>query len=102
LQSHQLDGTFDFSLPVRTTSSHKIPSSDDWQASSSETVPPALISRARTIASEHKQLTERLADGFNTKAAKKLGQYSSVVNALKDWDNARKVSLKPKSLHASN
>jgi len=96
LQSHRSDGTFDFSLPVRTAFSHETSFSDISQASTSETVPPALLARARTIAFEHKQLTERLADGFDTKAAKKLGQYSSVVNALKEWDNAKEVSLEPK------
>jgi peptide chain release factor 1 len=38
-------------------------------------------------------LTEKLADGFDTRAAKKLGQYSVIVNALKEWDSAREVSL---------
>lgn len=65
---------------------------DGWQASTSESVPPALLARARTIAFEHKQLTEKLADGFDTRAAKKLGEYSAIVNALKEWDKAKEVS----------
>ncbi|KAF2800143.1 release factor [Melanomma pulvis-pyrius CBS 109.77] len=58
-------------------------------ASTSESVPPALLARARTIAFEHKQLTEKLTDGFDTRAAKKLGEYSAIVNALKEWDKAK-------------
>ncbi|KAF2643570.1 release factor [Massarina eburnea CBS 473.64] len=53
-----------------------------------ESVPPALLARARNIALEHKQLTDQLADGFDTRAAKKAGEYSSIVNALKEWDKA--------------
>ncbi|KAF9700170.1 hypothetical protein EKO04_001667 [Ascochyta lentis] len=54
----------------------------------SESIPPALLSRARNIALEHRTLTEKLANGFDTKSAKKLGEYSSIVNALEKWDKA--------------
>ncbi|CAG5158689.1 uncharacterized protein ALTATR162_LOCUS5207 [Alternaria atra] len=54
----------------------------------SESIPPALLSRARAIVSEHKQLTEKLSNGFDTRAAKKLGEYSPIVNALGEWDKA--------------
>ncbi|KAH8725113.1 hypothetical protein GQ44DRAFT_727275 [Phaeosphaeriaceae sp. PMI808] len=52
------------------------------------TIPPALLTRARDIAGEHKILTDKLANGFDTLAAKKLGEYSPIVNALGDWDKA--------------
>ena len=58
-------------------------------------MPPALLSRARNIALEHKTLTEKLADGFDTKSAKKLGEYSSIVNALETWDKANEVGGMP-------
>ncbi|KAH7397011.1 hypothetical protein DE146DRAFT_678653 [Phaeosphaeria sp. MPI-PUGE-AT-0046c] len=51
-------------------------------------VPPALLTRARDIALEHKQLTDKLANGFDTRAAKKLGEYSTIVRALGEWDKA--------------
>ncbi|KAH3919245.1 hypothetical protein HBI56_101640 [Parastagonospora nodorum] len=57
-------------------------------ASNPELVPAALLSRARDISLEHKQLTDKLADGFDTRAAKKLGEYSPIVNALGQWDKA--------------
>ncbi|KAJ8115763.1 hypothetical protein OPT61_g2653 [Boeremia exigua] len=57
-------------------------------SAASESVPPALLTRARNIAIEHKALTEKLANGFDTKSAKKLGEYSSIVSALQTWDRA--------------
>ncbi|KAF2021021.1 release factor [Aaosphaeria arxii CBS 175.79] len=56
--------------------------------STSESISPALLARARTIASEQKELTEKLANGFDARAAKKLGQQSAIVNALQTWDKA--------------
>jgi hypothetical protein len=60
-------------------------------AATSSLIPPALLTRARDVALEHKRLTERLTDGFDTRAAKKLGEYSPVVNALGEWDRANEV-----------
>ncbi|KAF1940313.1 release factor [Clathrospora elynae] len=53
-----------------------------------KSIPPALLTRARDIASAHQQLTDKLSDGFDTRAAKKLGEYSPIVNALGEWDKA--------------
>lgn len=63
------------------------------QATASESIPPALLARARAITSEHKRLTEKLSNGFDTRAAKKLGEYSPIVNALGEWDKANEVSI---------
>jgi hypothetical protein len=65
---------------------------DNVQAAASEEVPQALLTRARAVAAEHKQLTEKLADGFDTRSAKKLGEYSPIVNALGAWNKANEVS----------
>jgi peptide chain release factor 1 len=62
------------------------------KAANPEVIPTALLTRARDIAIEHKQLTEKLANGFDTRAAKKLGEYSPIVNALGEWDKANEVS----------
>ncbi|KAA8626271.1 peptide chain release factor 1 [Pyrenophora tritici-repentis] len=62
-------------------------------AASPESIPPALLARARAITTEHKELTEKLANGFDTRAAKKLGEYSPIVNALGEWDKANEVSM---------
>jgi peptide chain release factor 1 len=41
---------------------------------------------------EHKQLTDKLANGFDARAAKKLGEHKAIVDALKTWDKAKEVS----------
>ncbi|KAF2689940.1 release factor [Lentithecium fluviatile CBS 122367] len=51
-------------------------------------VPRALVERARTIAAEHRQLTAQLSDGFNARAAKQAGATAPVVSALQTWDKA--------------
>lgn len=63
------------------------------KVASPESIPPALLARARAITSEHKELTEKLANGFDTRAAKKLGEYSPIVSALGEWDKANEVSI---------
>lgn len=67
-----------FSRPLRLYST----------AAPSETIPHGLLTRARNIATEHKQLTEKLANGFDAKAAKKVGEYNRIVEALRTWDKA--------------
>jgi peptide chain release factor 1 len=62
------------------------------KAANPEVVPSGLLTRARDVALEHKQLTEKLANGFDTRSAKKLGEYSPIVNALGEWDKANEVS----------
>jgi len=64
------------------------------KAVSSESIPPALLARAQAITSEHKQLTDKLSNGFDTRAAKKLGEYSPIVNALGEWNKANEVSIR--------
>jgi peptide chain release factor 1 len=65
---------------------------NDAKAANPELVPSGLLTRARDVALEHKQLTEKLANGFDTRSAKKLGEYSPIVNALGEWDKANEVS----------
>ncbi|KAF2003777.1 release factor [Amniculicola lignicola CBS 123094] len=61
-------------------------------AAAAETIAPALLSRARTIALEHERLNEKLANGFDSKSAKKLGEYSVIVRALKEWEAASEAA----------
>jgi peptide chain release factor 1 len=84
---------FVFRVLVSTTIDNFQSIANIAKAASSESVPPALLTRARAITSEHKQLTEKLSDGFDTRTAKKLGEYSPIVNALGDWDKANEVSI---------
>ncbi|KAL5397374.1 hypothetical protein PMIN06_005558 [Paraphaeosphaeria minitans] len=68
------------------------------QAAAPATVPPALLTRARGIALEHKQLTEKLADGFDTRAAKRVGECGPIVNALGEWEKAHESAAELMSL----
>jgi hypothetical protein len=39
-------------------------------------------------------LTEKLSNGFDARAAKKLGEYGTIISALKTWDKANEVGIK--------
>ncbi|KAI9813285.1 MAG: hypothetical protein M1827_004227 [Pycnora praestabilis] len=51
-------------------------------------ISPALLNRARSITAEYSALSKNLAEEFDTKTAKRVGELSSVANALKAWENA--------------
>ncbi|KAF2456897.1 hypothetical protein BDY21DRAFT_287343 [Lineolata rhizophorae] len=57
-------------------------------AASDEIVSPALLGRARSVSAEHSRLTQELAESFNTKTARRIGEISSVANAFADWEKA--------------
>ncbi|RAL08427.1 putative mitochondrial translation release factor (RF-1) [Aspergillus homomorphus CBS 101889] len=59
---------------------------------------PALLSRARSLAGEHAALTTQLADSFNPKVAKRIGEIAQVAGTLKEWDNANKSISELQSL----
>lgn len=47
------------------------------------------------MAAEHAKLTEQLAESFDTKTAKRIGELARVTNALKEWENANEVCSFP-------
>ncbi|EEH23395.2 hypothetical protein PABG_05606 [Paracoccidioides brasiliensis Pb03] len=51
-------------------------------------ISPVLLSRARSIADEHASLTSKLAESFNPKTAKRVGELATTATALKEWDKA--------------
>ncbi|KAK1589920.1 RF-1 domain-containing protein [Colletotrichum navitas] len=51
-------------------------------------LPPALLQRARTIATEHDALARSLELDYDAKTARRLGELSSVVTALREWERA--------------
>ncbi|KAF2203629.1 release factor [Delitschia confertaspora ATCC 74209] len=63
-----------------------------------DSLPSTLLARARAIADEHNQLTQKLSNGFDSKAAKKLGELSPVVNALREWNKANESLSELQSL----
>jgi peptide chain release factor 1 len=52
---------------------------------------PALLSRARSMAAEHANLSKLLANAFNSKVAKRVAELEPVASALKEWETANEV-----------
>ncbi|KAK4626140.1 Putative peptide chain release factor 1, mitochondrial [Fulvia fulva] len=50
---------------------------------------PALLSRARSIASEHAVLAQKLASDYDAEAAKRLGELSRTATAIGAYDKAK-------------
>jgi hypothetical protein len=50
-----------------------------------------LLERARSIAAEHQQLVSANAEKYDVGVAKKIGELGSVVEALKEWEDAQNV-----------
>ncbi|MCJ1300241.1 hypothetical protein MMC08_003036 [Hypocenomyce scalaris] len=57
-------------------------------ASSAHTISPVLLARARSIASEHSELSERLTWNYDSDIAKRVGDLSNAVMALQGWETA--------------
>ncbi|KIW00949.1 uncharacterized protein PV09_07475 [Verruconis gallopava] len=55
---------------------------------SSATIYPALLSRARRIAAEHKLLSKQLENDYSLAIAKKAGALASIVDELQKWEKA--------------
>ncbi|KAK2044794.1 RF-1 domain-containing protein [Colletotrichum somersetense] len=51
-------------------------------------LPPALLQRARSIATEHDALARSLESDYDAKTARRLGELSGVVAALREWERA--------------
>lgn len=58
----------------------------------SDFISPAFLGRARAIAAEHGDLSKQLAIAYDVKVAKKAGELGTTTSALKDWEEASKVS----------
>ncbi|KND86632.1 putative peptide chain release factor 1, mitochondrial [Tolypocladium ophioglossoides CBS 100239] len=57
--------------------------------SSSSSLAPSLLQRARSLAAEHDALQRTLNNGFDAAKAKRVGELRRVATALEDWDSAR-------------
>lgn len=42
-------------------------------------------------------MTKKLSNGFDTRVAKKLGEFGPIVTALQNWDKANEVGIPIKS-----
>lgn len=74
-----------------------------WQSTIStfDNISPTLLARARAVASEHASLAERLANDYDAKTAKRLGELSSTTSALKAYDKAISTLQELQSLAGS-
>ncbi|TLD24571.1 release factor [Venturia nashicola] len=63
-----------------------------WRLNSTVAQPgvvyPALLARAKNIASEHKVLSEKLNESYDNTAAKRVGELASIVDALNRYQKA--------------
>jgi peptide chain release factor 1 len=51
-----------------------------------------LLNRARLVASEHSKLSASLAENFDARVAKRLGEVTPITDTLKEWDKSTDVS----------
>jgi peptide chain release factor 1 len=52
-----------------------------------------MIERGRMITAEHEKLKEQLANSYDGKTAKKLGELSRTANTFRRWREADQVSI---------
>ncbi|KAI9684464.1 MAG: hypothetical protein M1829_002274 [Trizodia sp. TS-e1964] len=62
------------------------------------TLPPSLLNRARSIASEHAKLSKELAQEFDPQIAKRLGPLLAVNKIFQQWESAHSGIEELKSL----
>lgn len=60
-------------------------------ASPDSVISPTVLKRARAVAAEHAQLSQKLVDSFDTRTAKKVGETAPIAAALKEWEKANEV-----------
>lgn len=58
--------------------------------STSSKISPSLLARAQSIAAEHEKLSREIQEGYDSQSARKIGELSTVTNALKEWEAANK------------
>ncbi|KAK2057426.1 RF-1 domain-containing protein [Colletotrichum caudatum] len=64
-------------------------------------LPPALLQRARSIATEHDALARSLESDYDAKTARRLGELSGVAAALREWERATASAAELSGLLAS-
>ncbi|KAF8852155.1 release factor [Acephala macrosclerotiorum] len=62
-----------------------------WSASTTShgSFSPALLARARNLASEHDRLTKETAESFDAKISRRIGELKGVSEALKEWETVQ-------------
>lgn len=65
-----------------------------------KTISPALLARARSISAEHDRLSQQISNSYDVKIARKVGELSTTVKALNEWESEQKVHTKSGFLRA--
>ncbi|MCJ1435372.1 hypothetical protein MMC27_004744 [Xylographa pallens] len=60
--------------------------------SSTATLSPTFLGRARALTAEYAELSDQLAKNYDVNIAKKVGELSPTSTALSDWEQASSVS----------
>jgi len=59
--------------------------------STSTKLSTAFLGRARATAAEHAKLSQQLAENYDVKTAKKIGELGATTTALSEWEKANAV-----------
>lgn len=65
-----------------------------WIAAAADSlrISPVLLKRAQDVSKEHAEISERLANTFDGKLARRSAEISATATALQAWEKASKVS----------
>ena len=67
------------------------PELTDKSASSSVSLPPVLLERARTLYEEHVQLSKQLVAQYDATIAKRAGELATTAKAFEAWESTSSV-----------
>ncbi|KAJ5469446.1 Peptide chain release factor 1 [Penicillium diatomitis] len=67
-------------------------------AASDSGLSPVLLTRARLLADEHTKLSDKIAETFDAKIAKRVGEIAPVTQVLREWDSANESITELESL----
>ncbi|KAI5367366.1 Putative peptide chain release factor class I [Septoria linicola] len=65
-------------------------------------ISPALLNRARIVATEHQTLSQKLVDDYDAKAAKRIAEIAATATAIKEYDKAQSALKELRSLLKSS
>lgn len=72
-----------------------------WSDVDSAGISQALLARARSLTNEHSTLSAHLAEVFDAKLAKRVGELAPIASTLKEWEHANSVCFSPMYLGLS-
>ncbi|KAK4503762.1 hypothetical protein PRZ48_004677 [Zasmidium cellare] len=83
------DFTLDLLIMLAQTGAAASTGPANTTATTKYSISPTLLSKARSVATEYTNLSQKLASDFDARAAKRLGELSRTADAVKEYDKAR-------------